>query len=756
MTAWHRSRAAYGTFATLVFVVALFVNGAIPGVTVPTLGQALWTASFAQSFANSGLFSIYAHNFGAPMPAAISFGLAGALPCAWLIGVGMKPLVAYTAMFALWLAIAYVGAIASCWRLGTRGWLACALAGLWLCLPIVYMHAGYSMLGLGIALLPAYMWAIAGLLDRPTLRAAAVLVAATLISAFMDGYTFVMFAAGAAVLSLGKLWDTRRLPDVRRRLLTVAAPAVVISFGGAAALYRLYVHGGHYDTAPLAMFRAWGMDITFAWLPTSGEFWLWDVLGIGQLRDEATMYGDRSVWITTFAAPLLIFACYAAWRTRKHTLTRWIVLIAMASLFLSLGPSLKVNSHKPPDVSDPLMPSHAAVTRTHTAYLTTHLPAIRMMRAPYRWAALGYCACWMLVVIYCSRRREGTRWSDTVLVLALVVMVFPHPREKWHEGLAYRRMADAIDVDWVGGMRHAGLGPTVAFVPVGNDFLAGYAAARLGIRTYNVGGDKNVGQAVAEWPTAMTNLGDPVRPEFTDLATFFLLDGTGDQIIVPYVDLLRSALNWPCFDGASIPAHRQVSTACIETQRAHYAAALVDVSKSPYLSVVDGPLFATISLKPAFRDPDARKQARTADIAAISYPVVIASQLHAARFMLTSGWNPEEPGVRWSQAKARISLPVPAACKGQPCKVSLGFGAFAASPERPVTLAARSLDRPGISATTTVRDLANHELSLTVPGDRDLLDIALDIPEATSPAALGLSVDGRVIGIDLRVIDVHP
>jgi hypothetical protein len=73
-----------------------------------------------------------------------------------------------------------------------------------------------------------------------------------------------------------------------------------------------------------------------------------------------------------------------------------------------------------------------------------------------------------------------------------------------------------------------------------------------------------------------------------------------------------------------------------------------------------------------------------------------------------------------------------------------------------VTLTARSLDQPGISASMTVRDMANHELALTIPGDRDLLDIALEIPQAASPATLGMSVDGRVIGIDLRVIDVHP
>lgn len=65
-------------FAGALTVVAV-VYGAVPFVALPTLGQALWVSSFAQSFANSGWPSIFAHNFGLPAPAPIAFGLSGAL-----------------------------------------------------------------------------------------------------------------------------------------------------------------------------------------------------------------------------------------------------------------------------------------------------------------------------------------------------------------------------------------------------------------------------------------------------------------------------------------------------------------------------------------------------------------------------------------------------------------------------------------------------------------------------------------------------
>src|SRR5262245_56949831 len=97
-------------FAILAVFSVLLFHGAFPFFMAPTLGQAVWSSGFAQSFAKGPLYSIYAHDFGLPMPAAIPFGLAGALPASWLIRLGLHPSDAYAGMAAVWLTLAFCSA----------------------------------------------------------------------------------------------------------------------------------------------------------------------------------------------------------------------------------------------------------------------------------------------------------------------------------------------------------------------------------------------------------------------------------------------------------------------------------------------------------------------------------------------------------------------------------------------------------------------------------------------------------------------
>jgi hypothetical protein len=206
MTTPERGKLSGALVLALSF--ALVLHGAVPFVAVPTLGQAVWTAGFSQSFANESVLTIFAKNFGAPMPAPITFGLAGAYPTGLLIAAGLHPADAYTMMAAFWLSVAFLGAWCLSVQLGVRPLMSVAAALLWLSMPVVWAHAGYSMLSLGIALLPAYFLAIYCVLTASSgnlwrrAGTACLFVVACVVAIFMDGYTFMMFVAGSAILGM--------------------------------------------------------------------------------------------------------------------------------------------------------------------------------------------------------------------------------------------------------------------------------------------------------------------------------------------------------------------------------------------------------------------------------------------------------------------------------------------------------------------------------------------------------------------------
>ena len=143
--------------AMLMLAFVFVVNGALPGMLTPTLAQAFWAIGFSQSFINSG-FSIYAHNMGVPEPAAMAFGLAGALPASAFLKLGLSAADAYAASFTLWLTVAFAGAYRFTRRLGGETFVSLMSATVWCTMPVIWQHHGYSMLALGIALLPFYFY----------------------------------------------------------------------------------------------------------------------------------------------------------------------------------------------------------------------------------------------------------------------------------------------------------------------------------------------------------------------------------------------------------------------------------------------------------------------------------------------------------------------------------------------------------------------------------------------------------------------
>jgi len=86
----------------------------------------------------------------------------------------------------------------------------------------------------------------------------------------------------------------------------------------------------------------------------------------------------------------------------------------------------------------------------------------------------------------------------------------------------------------------------VAFLPWRNDFLATYLAPRLGVITYNTGGEQNLAEASNHWPKDMREFApDTIAPHFSESVLRVLQEREADRVTLPYVDFRWAAHQWP-------------------------------------------------------------------------------------------------------------------------------------------------------------------------------------------------------------------
>ncbi|RWA63642.1 hypothetical protein [Mesorhizobium sp.] len=552
--------------------IVLVINGAVPGVMAPTMGQALWITSFAQSFAKD--VSIYAHNFGLPQPAPISFGLSLAFPQAVLIYIGIEPLLAYVVICACWLSLAYWGAYSFSRWIGA-GRAASLFGGLvWSTLPIIWTHQSYSALAFGIALLPFYFWFAFRLVSGDSRPAASVgFVAACLIAVFMDGYTFMMLAAGTGLALICEIVRHRR----NWTSLIFRCCVVAVGLGAAYVAYVRYEGILDFGGISVDFFRAWGANVEFFVTPTKGLLTLPDLIGWGKERAPEMYFGDGSVYTTTFAAVLIAFAFYALCSGNTQPKFRTaLVLIAIFGFWLSLGPTVKIFTHRPDGTIDPLMPEQYGMFPSGNEWLI-NLPGFQSMRASYRWAALGMFGCWAIVVSMMATE-SLPKINKAWLLAALLAFNVPATSQIQ----SYQSYQDRIG-DFLAEMSswapYFHKGETVAFLPYSNDFLANTAANELDFRTYNIGGDKNQTAAQHYWPDEMNVF--PIGqhgPNFASNVQALLDSGKADAVVFPYIDMLWASHLWPVPDNQKAdlePVARQID------ENSRY-----DVQYAPHFAII--------------------------------------------------------------------------------------------------------------------------------------------------------------------------
>ena len=758
-------------FPVALFFI-LFLHGAIPFLAVPTLGQAVWTTGFSQSFINQSPFTIHATNFGFPRPAAIAFGLAGAYPAGLLITLGLNPVDAYAAMAAIWLTVAFFGAWRLSLLLGLSGLRALLTTVLWMSMPIIWAHASNSMLSLGIALLPFYIWIALQVIIKRVIGHKDLLCKITLfivtciIAVFMDGYTYVMFAVGVAVLGVFSFFY---LSDLRRHLIVFALPTIIVAFALSYFLYTAYIGQSFFEPETMDFFRGWGVDLTFIAMPTRGMHWFWDTVGLSVVRSNRYFFGDSNVWISTFSLPIIIAGLAGWWRMKaKSRLATGFLLLSLFGFYMALGPSLKLNSTRSESMIEsgdfsPLMLEEQAIAPTGNAILSENVPGFQQMRASYRWHALGMVGFWGLIVIWLGslKLRIHLTWG-LLLVAVLIVFNLPNFNGTWQRApvlsnldtiwqarledisytnnrKAFLRMENEIIYEMRNLLQEEEI---VAFLPYRNDFLVNYIAARLNIRAFNIGGDKNLFTAKEHWPSLMKGLHmGQICTVFADRILLLLANREVDAVVLPYIDMLWAAHFWP----APVEFSEQL------------APVIAELNASEFVTIHKREHYAVVRIAPDYLDEleNGTISQKIMERQGSIYPIAIRERSNFALLRaLLEGWYDIESTHVWSSEEAKLRLPIKDVYAYDRYAAKIAFFPYGASTDRSVSVIFETyVNDSKVSYEVVLRSPTLHLVLIPLTSDCADQIIRISVPDAVSPKTLHESPDTRILGIALRSID---
>lgn len=397
----------------------------------------------------------------------------------------------------------------------------------------------------GFILLPAYLYAALRILDQMDhdrwVRALTGAGLLSLLIAFTDGYSYFGAAVAIGCLALGRA--VRSWLQSRRGTGIAVVVAWLATLGGAALTYAMWAPASTYvDHAPLDFIAEAGVDVASLFVPSDRFLYP----GLFGLTPPALPVWGTDLYIKTNYLGYLtgVFAVLAIVVViRRRWGVRWEVLGVAAggliTLVLAFGPTLKVAQYEPG--------LDASLLTLPTSWLYENVPGFTSLRASNRWlvttrlclvllSAVGLTALWR------SWGRRSTRHAAAVVMIALVTLVevLPPPsqiatdRRQSIERVRYLENGIVAEAD-----RLLHDDELILMLPSVNDFLTDFLVPVTGVRSYNVGIDKNHALASAAWPAAVRAANESYGPDSGDQICA-VLRTDADAVVLPTMDT-RSA-----------------------------------------------------------------------------------------------------------------------------------------------------------------------------------------------------------------------
>lgn len=737
----------------LVLFLALVINGALPLVTTPTLYQALWATGFAESYTHDNLFNIFAHNIGYPHPAAIAFGLAATWPINLLLRIGLLAPDAYTIIFAIALTVAFVACVKLALQQGVSYAKSLLLALTWLSMPMVWVHAEFSMLQLGIALLPFYFLNFLNFLNLDNLKnnllKTITFFCTPVLAIFMDGYTFMLYACGSSFLLLAYIYKQK---FNREFLIKTIALVHFTSLVVAYLLFKQFIGKGEFGSGSLDFFRSWSLDLIFAAIPTQGIHWLPDLLGLSVARNSQMYYGDWSVWSTTFLLPLLVVSLIAFFVIKnKSWLSYSFLIVFLLSFYMGLGPTLKFNTlKKNATITDTAMAYNSIMTEsqglitTGNGVITKYVPGFKAMRASYRWNALAVFALWFLLMLAVSQNKKNQAWLIAGIYIVLVFNL-PNLPAQLQTQINNRLSFFKIDNSLVAELKQLVPANSVALIiPSQNDFYNNYLAPKANIKTFNIGGDKNLLIAQEHWPEEVFAAAQDLNSRAIWPQIKLLASGKADVLIVPFADVFRANKCKNFANEANNPNCKITKPEII-----NFYNAIKDLS---YLTVKVSDSFYTIELATNLKGAKNQEALKSILLNNLQLPFETNAAELNNPYVLSSGWHASEAQFTWSSQKAKLEVLAPESCRQQNCMIQLSFAHINNSHQ--------GLELNLNGKKINIRDARRASkigFDFVFPVDQTttLQSIDIAVPNASSPARNSVgNNDSRILGAALIKINI--
>lgn len=559
--------ASYFIFPITFASLAAPTFGLFPGQQLVHLGNwSLVTGYIHCADAHNTLLVTGCQGIGYPVGSIIfegAFFLTGAY---WIsLLTNLNPFMSFQIFGILSLAIGAAGCVGISAKLTSKHWPGILISVLYLLSPSVFMHPGIPQIYIGAFLLPfaLFIFLHFGMGRHFSTYTISMPVTLFLVSMCLlntSGYAFLFFTVIAIAITvslvLSKLTSSHSDNSIRQSIIIPLSAILPLAVAAFIQRYIFWPEIAVTRAMPLDFYRGSSIDLLQFLIPGERSI-LWSRVNISGNALQFNSNGDPFPGYVILALVILTIYLIRRGARKYRAIVLGLATAAAITFLVSLGPSARLNHPWPPDASaftnfnSRLMPAHEAGFDFPWRSLYVH-PPLSLAREVQRWQIpfkllLAILSGVGLSWIASRNSRSHLALAAIIGILAISEGVRVDLVQASVEFTNRRAHIEAYQTDVITPLRAVlPSGAHVLYLPTANDYLASSLGPYIGVRTFNVDGDKNRLNVRTHQPPAireaMLSYG---RGENMSHLLHLLRAGAVDAMVFNKFSLRWSAYHWP-------------------------------------------------------------------------------------------------------------------------------------------------------------------------------------------------------------------